>query len=125
MADHFSNDEIRASILFETDKGQQKIHELGKAIDELEAKRKIHLQTMAKEEREGRKSSDLWKAAKKQYDKLGKQIKHNREEIDKETKALDINNMTMAQLRKQSKALRRELENLQEYTKQTKRQNKN
>ena len=125
MADHFSNDEIRASILFETDKGQQKIHELGKAIDELEAKRKIHLQTMAKEEREGRKSSDLWKAAKKQYDKLGKQIKNNREEIDKETKALDINNMTMAQLRKQSKALRRELENLQEYTKQTKRQNKN
>lgn len=111
MADHFSNDEIRASILFETDKGQQKIHELGKAIDELEAKRKIHLQTMAKEEREGRKSSDLWKAAKKQYDELGKQIKHNREEIDKVTKSLNVNSMTMAQLRKEAKNLQRQLDN--------------
>ena len=43
MANKFSNDEIRTSILFETDKGQQKIHELGKTIDELDAKRKLHL----------------------------------------------------------------------------------
>lgn len=83
MAQHFSEDVIKSSILVETDKAQQHIHELESSIGGLTAKRKIHLKTMAEEERKGREGSDTRKAAQKEYARLGKQISENYKEIQK------------------------------------------
>ncbi len=111
MAQHVSEDVIKSSVLMETDKAQQHIHELESSIGGLTAKRKIHLKTMAEEERLGREGSDTWKTAQKEYARLGKQISENYKEIQKETSALNLNGMTMNQLKKHASSLRRELDN--------------
>lgn len=111
MAQHFSEDVVKTSVLFETEKAQQHIHELEKSLDDLVAKRKIHLKTMESEAQKGQEGSELWKAAQKRYKELGKEISNVREEIQKETKALNLNGMTMNQLKKHASSLRKELDN--------------
>ena len=73
---------------------------------------KQRLQQMIKLEASGKKETDQYKKLAASYKDTGKQIKDLSSRIQEQTRTLDTNAMTMSQLRKQSKSLQKELDNV-------------
>ena len=109
---HLSEDEIQYTIDVRTAKAQQEIHKLETQSASLRNENKQRLQQMIKLEASGKKETDQYKKLSASYRDTGKQIKELSSRIQEQTRSLDTNAMTMSQLRKQSKLLQQELDNV-------------
>ena len=109
---HLSEDEIQYTIDVKTAKAQQEIHKLETQSASLRNENKQRLQQMIKLEASGKKETDQYKKLSASYRDTGKQIKELSSRIQEQTRSLDTNAMTMSQLRKQSKLLQQELDNV-------------
>ena len=109
---HLSEDEIQYTIDVKTAKAQQEIHKLETQSASLRNENKQRLQQMIKLEASGKKETDQYKKLSASYRDTGKQIKELSSRIQEQTRSLDINAMTVSQLRNQSKSLQKELDNV-------------
>ena len=109
---HLSEDEIQYTIDVKTAKAQQEIHKLETQSAALRNENKQRLQQMIKLEASGRKETDQYKKLASSYKDTGRQIKDLTSRIQEQTRILDTDAMTMSQLRKQSKSLQKELDNV-------------
>ena len=109
---HLSEDEIQYTVDVKTAKAQQEIHKLETQSTSLRNENKQRLQQMIKLEASGKKETDQYKKLAASYKDTSKQIKDLTSRIQEQTRTLDTNAMTMSQLRKQSKSLQKELDNV-------------
>lgn len=109
---HLSEDEIRYVISAETDKAQKEIYALSKATKDLKQQQRERLKSMIELESKGQKESDTYKTLVAEYKAYGKQISDNNKRMGELTRKLDVNVLSMAQLKKQSRDLHRELDNV-------------
>lgn len=109
---HLSEDEIQYTVDVKTAKAQQEIHKLETQSAALRSENKQRLQQMIKLEASGKKESEQYKKLAATYKDTGKQIRDLTYRIQEQTHKLDTNAMTMSQLRKQSKSLQKELDNV-------------
>ena len=109
---HLSEDEIQYTVEVKTAKAQQEIHKLEQQSAALRNENKQRLQQMIKLESSGKKESEQYKRLAASYRDTGKQIRDLTTRIQEQTRSLDTNAMTMSQLRKQSKSLQNELDNV-------------
>ena len=109
---HLSEDEIQYTVDVKTAKAQQEIHKLETQSASLRNENKQRLQQMIKLEASGKKETEQYKKLAASYKDTGRQIKDLTSRIQEQTRSLDTNAMTMSQLRKQSKSLQKELDNV-------------
>lgn len=112
MAKKLSEDEIKYVISAETAKAQKEIFNLSKATKELKREERERRNAMIELEAQGKKNTEEYKRMSKECKNYSQSISENEKKIDELRKKLDINVMSMTQLRKQSKDLRRELNNM-------------
>ncbi len=113
---HISQDEIQYIVDVESSKAQQEIHKLEKASASLRAENKARLKQMIEMEARGEKNSKAYGKLKDAYKETGKQIRDLTSKIGDLTNKLDINQLTMKQLKKEAKDLRRNLEDTSKAT---------
>src|SRR3712207_5389251 len=111
MAKHLSEDEATLTINAKADKAQQKIHTFSKEIDRLGERNKSLQRQMESLEVAGKKNTDSWRQRRAEYGKNASQIRNLKQQIAAETKALNLNALTMSQLRQQARSLQRQLDN--------------
>lgn len=111
MGKHLQEDEITLVVNAKSAKAQQNIRKFSTEIERLSDRNKSLQRQMDSLEVAGRKNTESWKQRRAEYGRNAKQIKELKQNIVEETKALDINALTMAQLRKQAKSLQKELDN--------------
>ena len=111
MAKHLSEDEVTLVVNAKADKAQQNIRKFSKEIDNLGERNKSLQRQMESLELAGKKNTDSWKQRREEYGKNATQIRNLKQQIAAETKALDLNALTMAQLRQQARSLQRQLDN--------------
>lgn len=111
MAKHLSEDEITLTINAKAQKAQQNIHTFSKEIDRLGERNKSLQRQMESLEIAEKKDSESWRQRRAEYGKNAKQIRKLKQEIADETKALDLNALTMSQLKQQARTLQRQLDN--------------
>ena len=111
MAKHLSEDEITLTINAKAEKAQQNIRTFSKEIDRLGDRNKSLHRQMDMLEVAGKKDTDAWRQKRAEYGKNAAQIRELKKQVADQTKALDVNALTMAQLRKQARELQRQLDN--------------
>ncbi len=111
MAKHLSEDEVTLVVNAKADKAQQNIRKFSKEIDNLGERNKSLQRQMESLELAGKKNTDSWKQRREEYGRNATQIRNLKQQIAAETKALDLNALTMAQLRQQAHSLQRQLDN--------------
>ena len=111
---HLSEDKIQYTIDIKTAKAQQEIHKLEKQTAQLRTENKQRLNQMIKLEAAGKKETEGYKKLSESYRNTNKEIRSLTDKIKQETRSMDLNAMTMMQLRKQSKSLQKELDNISE-----------
>lgn len=111
MAKHLSEDEITLTINAKAEKAQQNIRTFSKEIDRLGDRNKSLHRQMDMLEVAGKKDTDAWRQKRAEYGKNAAQIRELKKQVADQTKALDVNALTMVQLRKQSRELQRQLDN--------------
>lgn len=111
---HLSEDKIQYTIDIKTAKAQQEIHKLEKQTAQLRTENKQRLNQMIKLEAAGKKETEGYKKLSESYRNANKEIRSLTDKIKQETRSMDLNAMTMMQLRKQSKSLQKELDNISE-----------
>ena len=111
MAKHLSEDEVTLTVNARAEKAQQNIHTFSKEIDRLGERNKSLQRQMEALELAGKKNTDSWKQRREEYGRNATQIRNLKQQIAAETKALDLNALTMAQLRQQARSLQRQLDN--------------
>ena len=109
---NLSEDEIKYIVSAEVSKAQQQIHNLTKETKELNLVNKQRLNKLIELEAQGKKNTEDYKKLRGEYDKTRKDIARLNKEVSDYSRQLDVNAMSMVQLRKQSKDLRRELDNV-------------
>ena len=109
---HLSEDQIQYTVDIKTSKAQQEIHKLEVQSASLRNENKQRLQQMIKLEASGKKETEQYKNLAASYKDTGRQIRELSSRIQEQTRSLDINAMTMSQLKKQSKYLQKELDNV-------------
>lgn len=111
MAKHLSEDEVTLVVNAKADKAQQNIRKFSKEIDNHGERNKSLQRQMESLELAGKKNTDSWKKRREEYGRNATQIRNLKQQIAAETKALDLNALTMAQLRQQARSLQRQLDN--------------
>lgn len=111
MEKHLSEDEITLTINAKAEKAQQNIRTFSKEIDRLGDRNKSLQRQMDMLEVAGKKDTDTWRQKRAEYGKNAAQIRELKKQVADQTKALDVNALTMAQLRKQARELQRQLDN--------------
>ena len=111
MAKHLSEDEVTLVVNAKADKAQQNIRKFSKEIDNLGERNKSLQRQMESLELAGKKNTDSWKQRREEYGRNATQIRNLKQQIAAETKALDLNALTMVQLRQQARSLQRQLDN--------------
>ena len=111
MAKHLSEDEITLTINAKAEKAQQNIRTFSKEIDRLGDRNKSLHRQMDMLEVAGKKDTDAWRQKRAEYGKNAAQIRELKKQVANQTKALDVNALTMVQLRKQARELQRQLDN--------------
>lgn len=112
MGKRLSEDEIKYVISAETAKAQKEIFELSKATKELRREERERRKAMIELEAQGKKNTEEYRRLSQECKEYSKSISENEKRMDGLRKRLDINVMSMAQLRKHSKDLRHELDNI-------------
>ena len=109
---HLTEDQIQYTVDVKTSKAQQEIHKLEVQSASLRNENKQRLQQMIKLEASGKKETEQYKKLAASYKDTGRQIRELSSRIQEQTRSLDINAMTMSQLKKQAKTLQKELDNI-------------
>ena len=109
---HLSEDQIQYTVDVKTSKAQQEIHKLEVQSASLRNENKQRLQQMIKLEASGKKETEQYKNLAASYKDTGRQIRELSSRIQEQTRSLDINAITISQLKKQSKYLQKELDNV-------------
>lgn len=109
---HLTEDQIQYTVDVKTSKAQQEIHKLEVQSASLRNENKQRLQQMIKLEASGKKETEQYKNLAASYKNTGRQIRELSSRIQEQTRSLDINAMTMSQLKKQAKTLQKELDNV-------------
>lgn len=109
---HLTEDQIQYTVDVKTSKAQQEIHKLEVQSASLRNENKQRLQQMIKLEASGKKETEQYKNLAASYKDTGRQIRELSSRIQEQTRSLDINAMTMSQLKKQAKTLQKELDNV-------------
>ena len=107
---NLSEDEIKYIFSADDSKLQQEIHDLTKQSKELTQTNKARLKSMIELESQGKKNTKEYKKLAKEYDATRKKIRENSQRIAEHVKLLDVNALSMSQLRKRSKELKRDLD---------------
>lgn len=108
---NLSEDEIKYIVSAETSKAQKELHELSTVTKELKREERERRKAMVELEAQGKKNTDEYRNLSKECKEYTKRISENEEKQEELIRKLDVNAMSMVQLRKQSKELRRELDN--------------
>lgn len=108
---HISEDEIKYIISAESSKAQQEIHALTKATRLLQKEEKIRKTAMVELEAQGKKNTKGYQNLEKECKEYSTKIKENKKLIEEQTKKLDVNALTMSQLKKRAKDLQTQLDN--------------
>ena len=111
---HLSEDEIKCIISVETAKAQQEIHALTKETKELKKEERERRKAMVDLESQGKKNSKAYRNLEKEVKEYSNRISENNDKIRKQTRQLDVNAMSMRQLKKLSKELTEEFEDMSE-----------
>lgn len=111
---HLSEDEIRYIVSAETGKAQQEIHALTKETKDLKKEENARRKAMVDLESQGKKNSKAYKNLEKEVKEYSNRISENTDKIRKLTRQLDVNAMSMRQLKKLTKELTGELEDMSE-----------
>lgn len=109
---HLSEDEIKYIVSAETSKAQQEIHALTKATSTLKKEERERRKTMIELEAQGNKNTEEYQRLSKECKEYTRQISANNKKIEELRKKLDINAMSMVQLKKQTKDLRAQMDNM-------------
>ena len=109
---HLSEDEIKYIVSAETSKAQQEIHLLTKATSTLRKEERERRKAMIELEAQGKKNTEEYQNLSKECKEYTRQISANNKKIEEQRKKLDINAMSMVQLKKQAKDLRTQLDNM-------------
>lgn len=110
MAKKLNEDEIKWILSVESSKAQQEIRKLTKVNRELNKTNKERRELMRNLEAQGKKESDEYQRLDEEIKKSNKTISTNNKLIGELEKKLDVTGLTMAQLRKKAKDLRRQLD---------------
>lgn len=108
---HLSEDQVTLVINAKSEKAQQNIHTFSKEIDRLGDRNKSLQRQMESLEIAGKKNTDSWRQRREEYGRNITQIRNLKKQIADETKSLDLNALTMSQLRRQARELQRQLDN--------------
>lgn len=111
---HLSEDEIRYIVSAETGKAQQGIHALTKETKDLKKEENARRKAMVDLESQGKKNSKEYKNLEKEVKEYSNRICENTDKVRKLTRQLDVNAMSMRQLKKLAKELTGELEDMSE-----------
>lgn len=109
---HLSEDEIKYIVSAETSKAQQEIHALTKETSTLKKEERERRKAMIELEAQGKKNTEEYQNLSNECKAYTRQISANNNKIDEMRKKLDINAMSMVQLKKQAKDLRTQLDNM-------------
>lgn len=110
MAKKLNEDEIKYILSVESSKAQQEIRKLTKVNRELNKTNKERRELMRELESQGKKESNEYQRLDEEIKKNNKTISTNNKLIGELEKKLDVTGLTMAQLRKKAKDLRRQLD---------------
>ena len=106
-----SQDQIQFVVDVKAEKVQQEVHKLQVSTDNLQKTNKKYLESLIKLEAAGKKGSEEWKNLNKEYKSNNKIIRENKKAIAELTSQLKTSDLTMNQLKKQARDLRRQLDN--------------
>ena len=111
MAKHLSEDEVTLVVNAKTDKAQQELRQLERATSDLRKEMKARQNKMLDLEAAGKKESAEYKRLQTEVKNYNTQIKANEAKLRSLRSAMDINVMTMSQLKKQARDLQTALNN--------------
>lgn len=111
MAKRLSEDELKYIISAETSAAQQEIYKLSKATAGLKKEEQSRRKAMIELEAQGKKNTKEYKNLAREAENYKKQVKDNIDKENRLRRSLDVNAMSMNQLRKHYRELKRELDN--------------
>lgn len=110
MGKHLSEDTIKTTIEISTAKSVQQLHTLEQATKALRSEEKARKNKMIELEAAGKKNSEAYGKLSAECKEYSKSIRENEKELSRLRGEMDVNAMTMNQLRKQAKDLRKSLD---------------
>lgn len=113
---HLSEDQIQYTVDVKTSKAQQELRQLERATSDLRKEMKARQNKMLELEAAGKKESAEYKRLQTEIKNYNTQIKANETKLRSLRSAMDINVMTMSQLKKQARDLQRALNNTSKAT---------
>lgn len=111
---HLSEDEIRYIISAESSEAQKAVHALTQENKFLKKEERERRKAMVELEAQGKKETDTYRNLQKEVTAYSKRISENNDKINRLTRQLDVNAMSMRQLKKLAKELTAELEDMSE-----------
>lgn len=111
---HLSEDEIRYIISAESSEAQKAVHALTQENKSLKKEERERRKAMVELEAQGKKETDTYRNLQKGVTAYSKRISENNDKINRLTRQLDVNAMSMRQLKKLAKELTAELEDMSE-----------
>ncbi len=111
---HLSEDEIRYIISAESSEAQKAVHALTQENKSLKKEERERRKAMVELEAQGKKESDTYRNLQKEVTAYSKRISENNDKTNRLTRQLDVNAMSMRQLKKLAKELTAELEDMSE-----------
>lgn len=111
---HLSEDEIRYIISAESSEAQKAVHALTQENKSLKKEERERRKAMVELEAQGKKETDTYRNLQKEVTAYSKRISENNDKINRLTRQLDVNAMSMRQLKKLAKELTAELEDMSE-----------
>lgn len=111
---HLSEDEIKLIISGDSSKLQEELHQLTKETKVLRKEERERRKSMVELEAQGKKNSKEYQNLAKECRTYTDRISKNNEKINLLTRNLQINNLSMRQLKKEAKALSEALEDMTE-----------
>lgn len=113
---HLSEDQIQYTVDVKTSKAQQELRQLERATSDLRKEMKARQNKMLELEAAGKKESAEYKRLQTEIKNYNTQIKANETKLRSLRSAMDINVMTMSQLKKQARDLQTALNNTSKAT---------
>ena len=111
---HLSEDEIKLIISGDSSKLQEELHKLTKETKDLRREEHERRKAMVELEAQGKKNSKEYQNLAKECKTYTDRISKNNEKINVLTRNLNVNNLSMRQLKKEAKSLSEVLEDMTE-----------
>lgn len=111
---HLSEDEIKLIISGDSSKLQEELHKLTKETKDLRREERERRKAMVELEAQGKKNSKEYQNLAKECKTYTDRISKNNEKINVLTRNLNVNSLSMRQLKKEAKSLSEALEDMTE-----------